>query len=126
MLRKTAHTDLGVMLTPDLKWRDRYVSIMTKSKVLGLLRRVFSSVYCPWAKKVLYVSLIRSKLLYCSPIWRPHLLTDIKALEDVQRRATKYILNNYDSNYRLRLLDLKLLPLMMVLEINDILLLLSP
>ena len=69
----------------------------------------------------MYVSLIRSKLLYCSPIWRPHLLTDIKALENVQRRATKFILNSYDSNYHLRLLDLQLLPLMMVLEINDIL-----
>ena len=44
-------------------------------------------------------------------------LTDIKALENAQRRATKFILNSYDSNYRLRLLDLQLLPLMMVLDI---------
>ena len=98
------------------------VSIMAKSyKVLGLLRRVFSSVYCPWAKEVLYPSFDQSYILYCSPIWRPHLLTDIKALENVQRCATKFILNSYDSNYRLRFHDLQLLPLMMVLEINDIL-----
>ena len=31
------------------------------------------------------------------------------------------LLNSYDSNYHLRLLDLQLLPLMMVLKINDIL-----
>ena len=39
----------------------------------------------------------------------------------MQRRATKFILNSYDSDYRLRLLSLQLLPLMMILEINDVL-----
>ena len=122
LTRENTHNDLGIVLTSDLKWRDHYKSIMAKSyKILGLLRRVFSSVHCHQAKKVLYTSLVRSKLLYCSPIWRPHLLSDIKALESVQRRATKFILNSYDSDYRLRLLNLQLLPLMMILEINDIL-----
>ena len=121
LARKTALTDLGVMLTADLSWRDHYELIIAKSyKVLGLLRRVFSSVRCPQAKKVLYISLVRSKLLYCSPLWRPHLLSDIKALENVQRCTTRFILHNTHSNYRDRLVDLQLLPLMMVLEINDI------
>ena len=39
----------------------------------------------------------------------------------MQRRATKFILNSYDSDYHLWLLNLQLLPLMMILEINDIL-----
>ena len=122
LTRDNTHNDLGIVLTSDLKWRDHYKSIMAKSyKILGLLRRVFSSVHCHQAKKVLYISLVRSKLLYCSPIWRPHLLSDIKALESVQRRATTFILNSYDSDYRLRLLSLQLLPLMMILEINDVL-----
>ena len=89
-------------------------------KCLGLLRRVFSSASCVRAKKVLYLSLVRSKLLYYSPIWRPHLLTDIRALENVQRRATKFILNDFLSNYRFRLVNLSLLPLMMIFELNDI------
>ncbi|CAI8031468.1 RNA-directed DNA polymerase from mobile element jockey, partial [Geodia barretti] len=38
LLRKTAHTDLGVVLTPDLKWRDHYVSIMAKSYKSLLVR----------------------------------------------------------------------------------------
>jgi hypothetical protein len=106
---KLVHNDLGVVLSSDLRWSDHYEYIMAKSyRVLGLLLRVFSSVHCPQAKRVLYITLVRSKLLYCSPIWRPHLLRDIKALENVQRRATKFILNNYVSNYRLRLLDLHL------------------
>ena len=122
LTNKTAHSDLGVTLTSDLRWRDHIVSVIAKSyKVLGLLRRVFSSVHSPQAKKVLYLSLVRSKLLYCSPIWRPHLLTDIKALENVQRRASRFIVHNSILNYRHCLLNLHLLPLMMVLEIYDIL-----
>ena len=118
---KTVHPDLGVVVSSDLQWKSHYLFILPKSyKILGLLRRVFSSVNCVRAKKVLYLSLVRSKLLYCSPIWRPHLLSDVRALENVQRRATKFILNDSLSNYRLRLVNLNLLPLMMVFEINDI------
>ena len=109
------------MVSSDLQWKCHYLSILSKSyKCLGLLRRVFSSASCVRAKKVLYLSLVRSKLLYCSPIWRPQLLTDIRALENVQRRATKFILNDYLSNYRFRLVNLNLLPLMMIFELNDI------
>jgi len=72
-------------------------------------------------KKVLYISLIKSTLTYCSPIWRPQYLKDIQAIENVQRRATKFILHDYASSYKSRLFTLHLLPLMMQLEINDIL-----
>ena len=68
LTRENTHNDLGIVLTSDLKWRDHYKSIMAKSyKIIGLLRRVFSSVHCHQAKKVLYISLVRSILLYCSP-----------------------------------------------------------
>ena len=82
-------------------------------KVLYLLHRVFGAVKCVLAKKVMYLSLVRSQPLYCSPVWRPHLL---KALEGVQRRATKFVLNDYSSDYRERLINLNILPLIMQLE----------
>ena len=31
----------------------------------------------------------------CSPVWRPYLIKDIKKLEQLQRQAMKYILNDY-------------------------------
>ncbi len=43
-------------------------------------------------------------------------------LEGVQRRATKYILNDFTSDYKERLQALGLLPLMYILEMNDIML----
>ena len=90
--------------------------------MLGLLRRTFARANCTTTKRALYQSMVKSKLTYCSPIWRPHLLKDIKAIETIQRRATKYILNDYCSCYKTRLISLHLLPLMVQFEINDILL----
>ena len=76
-------------------------------------------------KKVLYTSLVRSQLTYCSPIWRPQFLKDIQSIENVQRRATKFILHDYKSCYKSRLVALHLLPLMMQFELIDILFFIS-
>ena len=93
--------------------------------MLGLLRRTFSNVGCVQAKKVLYLSLVRSKLTYCSQIWRPQFLKDIQSLESIQRRATNYILSDYSSDYKSRLVCLQLLPLMMQFKLNDIMFLVT-
>ena len=112
--------DLGLVVSADLNWQSHYQLISSKAyKILGLLRRVFSNSILLSARLSLYISLVRSQLLYCSPVWHPYLLKDIRALELVQRRATKFIVNNNDMDYRNRLLSLKLLPLMMEYEIAD-------
>ena len=49
-------------------------------------------------------------------IRRPYLLKDIQNIERIQHYATKFILNDYDSNYKTQLLTLKLLPLMYLFE----------
>ena len=116
------HHDLGILMSCDLKWCHHLNFISSRAyKILGLIRRSFSSRLPLPSKKKLYLSLVRSQLTYASQIWRPNLLKDISALERIQRRATKYILNDYNSNYRDRLLSLNFLPLMMQLELFDIL-----
>ncbi len=119
---KTEHRDLGLIVSSDLSWNSHYCLIASRAyRLIGLLRRTFKSVDSVLEKKRLYLSLIRSQLLYCSQVWRPQLIKDILMLEKVQRRATKFILNDYTSDYRARLVKLKLLPLMYHLELNDIL-----
>ena len=81
---------------------------------LGLLQHSFSTNITAISKKHLYISLVRSQLMFCSTLWKPDLLKDIRQLEQLQHRATKYILNDYTSNYKSRLLELKNLPLMYV------------
>ena len=112
--QKDQHKDLGIILTNNLNWIPHYNSIISQAyMILGLIRRTFTSNYT-MAKKQTYniISLVCSKLMHCSQIWRPHLIKDITALERVQCRATKYILNDYHSDYKARLQQLQLLPLM--------------
>ncbi len=79
---------------------------------LALIRRTFSHCIPVHIKKYIYTALVKSQLLYGSQVWRPSLIRDIKSLERIQRRATKYVLNDYTSNYKERLVALNLLPLM--------------
>ena len=90
-------------------------------KQLGLIRRTFSSSVSIRAKKLLYLSLVRSQLTYCCQIWRPHLIKDITFLDRIPRQATKFILNDFSADYKTRLISLSLLPLMFLYELFDVL-----
>ena len=113
--------DLGIIITQNLTWENHYKLMSGNAyKILGLIRRSFSGNGPVETRKRLYISLVRSQILYCSQVWRPHLIKNITTIERIQRRATKWILNDYQSSYRSRLVTLHLLPLMYVYEMNDI------
>jgi len=111
------------MVTSTLSWTTHYDLILSKAyKSFNLIRRTFKGFpFLPvHAKKILYFSLVRSKLTYCSQIWHSYLLKDITTIEQLQRRATKFILNNYTIDYKQCLLNLNMLPLMYRLDFYDI------
>jgi len=56
--------------------------------------------------------MVRSQLLYCTQVWRPHLMKDILIIEQIQCHPTKYTQN---------LLKLKILPLMYMFKLQDLL-----
>ena len=113
--------DLGVYLSTNINFIRHYEKIIAGAyKMLDLLRRTFTT-QCPNGKKQLYLTLVRSQLIYCSQLWHPFLIKDIMILERVQRRATKFILNDYTSPYKSRLTQLNLFPLMYQYELNDLL-----
>ena len=115
--------DLGVLVSDNLSWSAHYDLLCSRAyQILGLLKRVFNNVFSIAGKKRLYISLVRSQLTYYSVVWRPHFIKDITTLEKIQHRATKYILSYFSSDYKSRLISLNMLPLMMQLELYDILL----
>ena len=71
----------------------------------------FSHTILPKTKKILYMTLVRSHLVYSSRIWRPYLIKDTISLE----------INDFTSDYKTRLTNLKILPLMYQFELADIL-----
>ena len=75
---------------------------------------------------MLYLSFVRSQLVYCLQVLRPSLVEEIKTIEDVQRRVTKFILNDYVSDYRTHWLRLHMLLLSMLHGLNDICFLSNP
>ena len=72
----------------------------------------------PHLKNKLYFCLVRSHL---SLLFSNLETSSVERHEKVQRRATKYITNDFSSDYRTRLLALHLLPLMYWLELQDLL-----
>ena len=117
----SSHKDLGIIISSDLDWSDHFQYISSQAyKTFCLLRRTFCNCNSIHAKKLLYLSLVHPKLNYCFCVWRPHLIKDIVSLEKVQRRATKFILNDFSSDYKSRLLRLNLFPLMLLYEYYDI------
>ena len=86
---------LGVTLSDDLQWSKHISNLSVKaSSTLGLLRRNLSQ--CPQAlREQAYISLIKSRLEYCSAIWDPHLVKDIDSLENIQRRAARFTVQDY-------------------------------
>lgn len=119
---RSYHKDLGLILTNDLTWTNHYQHILSKAyKMLGLIRRSFGHSSSVLIKKLLYIAIVHSQVTYCSCLWQPHLLKNIALLEKLQRWTTKFILNDYSHlDYKNRLLSLNLLPLSMVLELNDL------
>ena len=106
--------DLGITVTNTLQWSQHIKLISSKAnRTLGLIRRVCRDINDPDIKKLLYYSIVRPQLEYACELWSPYTSKDKKLLsENVQRRATKFILNYpKDRSYRERLLKPSLLPI---------------
>ena len=114
--------DLGILVSNDLKWSSHVINIVAKAnRMLGFLRRNCFHLTDVNARRLLYLSLVRSHLSFGCEIWAPQgPSADLLRLEGIQRRATKFILKDYESSYPDRLKKLNLIPLSYWHEIKDI------
>ena len=80
------------------------------------LRRIILGRSSIGLHRRLYLCDIQSVLTYGSQVWNPPLLQDIKKLEQVQLRETKFMLQEPKLRCKERLINLVLLPLIMWLD----------
>ena len=110
------HRDLGILVSANLSWSDHINSICSNAyKSFYFIRRSISSLSTTDLRRQLYLTLVRSNMVYCSQLWRPFLIKDVLCLEKVQRRASKFILYDYSTNYKQHLIKLGILPLSYIL-----------
>ena len=64
------------------------------SQSLGFIRRNLRHCNASF-KETAYISLVRSVLEYSSTVWDPHYGQDIKQIEMIQRRAARFVKNDY-------------------------------
>ena len=69
----------------------------------------------------LYRTLLRSNIEYYSSVWYPSTVSDVKAIESIQRAATRYILNYLENDYEQRCTILHLHSLSYRRAISDLL-----
>lgn len=115
--------DLGVVIDQTLSWSPHVQTIVNKTrKVCNMVKRSVGFNAPTNVKLQLYKSLCRSNLEYCSELWSPHVINDVKNIESVQRNMTRYILSSRKSNcsYTDRCKELSLLPLSFRREISDL------
>jgi len=95
--------DVGVLFDPTLKFSNHISKMISKgNQRVGLIKRTFSRLNIN-SFKLLYKSLVRPILEYCSVIWFPLNKTDAVEIEKVQRRATKLVSGIREKDYTDRL-----------------------
>ena len=118
--RVDVEKDLGILVSHNLSWNNHVNAISSKAtKMLNVLYRTCKDINDIRTKKLLYIAWVRSRLEYPSVVWSPHTKRNINNLEQVQRRATRFILGRDYSEYEC-LSKLNLLPLKYRREINDL------
>ena len=86
---------LTISLNSDLKWNSHIRNVCSKAnRTLGFMRlNLFS---CPQdVKEAAYKSMVRPILEYGSTVWDPHCDGPNDELENVQKRAARFVTRNY-------------------------------
>ena len=85
----------GVTISTDLSWNSHINNIYAKANcTISFLRRNIHS--CPKeVKRNAYTTLVRPSVEYASAVWDPYTRNQINQLEQVQRRAARFVNNNF-------------------------------
>ena len=86
---------LGVTLTNNLSWNKHVENVAAKgNRTLGFIKRNLREC-TKQVKAASYTTLVRPVLEYSSTVWDPPTQSNIKTLEQIQKRAARFVTNDY-------------------------------
>jgi hypothetical protein len=86
---------LGVTLSEDLSWRKHVEATSFKaSRTLGFMRRNFRDCNKS-VREQAYTTMVQPTVEYASAAWDPYASDQINKFDKVQRRAARFVSNNY-------------------------------
>ena len=113
--------DLSVIITSSHSWNNHIDNIISKAaRISALIKRTSGWHASSQTKYVMYCSLVRPLLEYCTVVWSGTSRKNIKNIEKIQRSMTRYVFNYDEVDYKDRLLITNSLPLTMRCEYTDI------
>jgi len=88
-------SDLGVSVSGNCTWSSHIEQMCAKAnRVLSLVKRLCGrDIRDVQTRKLSYTALVRPLLEYSSRVWSPYLVKHRRLIENIQRRATKFVLN---------------------------------
>ncbi|KAI5752825.1 hypothetical protein M8J77_020768 [Diaphorina citri] len=95
-----SYSDLGVILSNNLSWRKHIDDVTVRAyRKLGMIIRFCKPIQDADAILLLYKSIVRSTLEYCSVLWNPETKSDTKKIEDVQASFVRYLFQKLNGFY---------------------------
>jgi len=88
------HTYLGVVLDSHLSWSPHIKITGKATRTLNFLKRNLSDCSTQ-VKAASYLTMVRPQLEYASIVWDPIHNNDVHRIENIQRRAARWIMKDY-------------------------------
>ena len=88
---------LGLEISHDLNWNTHIQTLTTKNnRTLGFVRRNIQTKH-QGKRQAAYNTLVWPQLGYGSPVWSPYTQANINKVKAAQRRAARWVTNDYAS-----------------------------
>ena len=100
--------DLGVYIGSDVGYKKHYSIMIRNAHYLGYLFRNSFANRNPDFLMFLYNTYILPKIEYASSVWSPFYKQDIDAVENIQRKFSKFLPGMFQKSYRERMAHLNL------------------
>lgn len=119
--------DLGLLVNSQLTWTNHSEHILSRfTDRFNLVRRSCHYIRNPHQRRIIFLTLVRSLLEHCSPVWAPHQVGVLNRLEAAQKRAVKWVLGVSpltswrEETYHANLITLNILPIRLQFIFNDL------